>query len=110
MKLIGSLVRPDRVDDVTIALGQLNLFAITVTHVHDSAPQDHGTTIWRAHEYRLVSSLKMEIRLVVHDDEVDQAIGVIMRAARTGRVGDGYVCVMPPDHRYNTATGQREVS
>jgi nitrogen regulatory protein P-II 1 len=110
MKLISGLVRPERVDDVKAALNHVNVFQITVTQVHDHGPHNHGTAVWRAREYRLPSSLKMEIRLVVHDDDVDQAIGAIIRAARTGHSGDGCVCVMPVDHRYDIVTGQREVS
>src|SRR6185369_12875909 len=78
MTLISSLVRADRMDDVKGALGCINVFGITVTQVLDHAPQDHGTAVWKGHEYRLDSSLKLEIRLVVHDDEVDQVIGAIM--------------------------------
>ena len=66
--------------------------------------------VWRAHEYTRSSSLKMEIRIVVDDDLVDSVIQVIMRAARTGQSGDGHVCVMPVDHRYDIATGRREAS
>ena len=66
--------------------------------------------MWRGHEYRLDSSMKMEIRIVVDDDDVDQAIEVIMRVARTGHAGDGHVCVLPVDHRYDISTGYRGVS
>ena len=110
MKLIASLVRPDRVVDIKLALGRLNIFAIAVAEIHDYAPQNHGTTVWRGHEYSYGSSLKMEVRVVGQDDEVDGVIEVIMRAAKTGRVGDGHVCVLPVDHRYDILSGRREVS
>ena len=48
--------------------------------------------------------------MVVHDDDVDEVIGAIMQSARTGKAGDGYVCVTPVEHRYNICTGQREAS
>jgi nitrogen regulatory protein P-II 1 len=110
MKLIASLVRPDRIVDIKLALERLNVFEIAVAQTHDYAPQNHGTTIWRGHEYSYSSSLKMELRVVVQDDDVDEVVGAIMRAAKTGRVGDGHVCVLPVEHRYDIFTGRREVS
>jgi nitrogen regulatory protein P-II 1 len=110
MKLISSMVRPDKVDDIRVAASGISVLVISVIQAYDYAPQNHGTTVWRAREYRLASSLKMEIRVVVHDDDVDEVVGVIIRAARTGSAGDGHVCVMPVDHRYDILTGQREVS
>jgi nitrogen regulatory protein P-II 1 len=110
MKLISGLVRPEKIDEVKVGLGRINVVAITVAGVHDHAPQKHETTIWRGHEYRLEASHKVEVRFVVHDDDVDQAVGVIMRIARTGTAGDGHVCVMSIDHRYDICTGVRDVS
>ena len=62
------------------------------------------------HVHHIGSSLKMEIRVVVHDDNVDDVIGAIMQAARTGKAGDGHVCVTSVDHRYNICTGLRDIS
>ena len=87
------MARPDRVDTIKENLRNLNVLAISVVQVHDHAPQNHGTMVWRAHEYTAPSSLKMEIRMVVNDDQFDSVIQVIMRAARTGQRGDGHVCV-----------------
>jgi nitrogen regulatory protein PII len=110
MKLISSLVRPDRVDDIELGLRRVNAFSITVAQIVDHTPQNHGTTVWKGHEYTLDSSLKVEIKVVVGDDDVDQVIQVIMRAARTGHAGDGHVCVLPVDDRYDIVTGHRMVS
>jgi nitrogen regulatory protein P-II 1 len=110
MKLISSLVRPDKVDGIKLGLRRVNAFSITVAHIVDHTPQYHGTTVWKGHEYVLDSSLKVEIEVVVDDDDVDQVIQVIMRAARTGEVGDGHVCVLPVDHRYDILTGRRGIS
>jgi nitrogen regulatory protein PII len=110
MKLISSLVRPERVDSIKVGLGRVNVFAITVAEVRDHAPQKHETTVWLGHEYTIGSSLKMEIQVVVHDDDVDAVIDVIMRAARTGKAGDGHICVTSVDHRYDIRSGQRDFS
>ena len=109
MKLIISVVRPARLDAIKHELARLDIVALTVIEARDYAPQPHGTTVWRGHLYALESSLKMEIQVVVHDDDVDEVVDVVMRAARTGVNGDGHICVMPVDHRYNIAAGRREV-
>jgi nitrogen regulatory protein P-II 1 len=109
MKLISSLVRPDKVDAVKEALRKVNVVAFAIAEARDHSPQTHETMVWMGHVRSVGSSLKMEIRLVVHDDDVDEVIDAIMRSARTGRVGDGHVCVASIDHRYEISTGQRDV-
>ena len=76
----------------------------------DHSPQNHAIAVWKGREYSLGASLKMEILVVVHDDDVDRAIDLIISGARTGLAGDGYVCVVPVEHRYDIRTGLREVS
>jgi nitrogen regulatory protein P-II 1 len=110
MKLISSLVRPDRLDAVKKGLGNINVVGLSVVEARDHSPQWHESVVWKGHEYNLGSSLKIEIRVVVHDDDVDEVIGTIMRLARTGTEGDGHVCVMSVEHRYNIFTGLRDVS
>jgi nitrogen regulatory protein P-II 1 len=110
MKLISGLIRPDRVDSVKEALAKINVVAFTVAEARDHSPQKHGTAAWMGHLYNIGSSLKMEIRVVVHDDDVDDVISAMMRSARTGQIGDGHVCVTSVEHRYNICTGQRDVS
>jgi nitrogen regulatory protein P-II 1 len=110
MKLITGLVRPDKVDLVKAALQEVHAGAITVAEVRDHAPQPYETTVWRGHEYSLGFSLKMEIKLVVHDDAVDEVVRAIIRTARTGTEGDGHVAVASLDHRYSIRTGERDVS
>jgi len=110
MKLISSLVRPECLDTVKKQLNSLNVAGLTVAEARDHSPQRHETAVWMGREYSVGSSLKVEIRVVVHDDDVDDVIGVILRSARTGRAGDGHVCVMSVEHRYNICTGQRDVS
>ena len=109
MKLISSLVRPARLDAVKRALDGINVVALTVVQAHDYAPQRHGTTAWMGHLQLLESSLKMEVQVVVHDDDVDDVVEIVMRTARTGCTGDGHICVMPVEHRYSISTGRREV-
>src|SRR4029077_3566290 len=104
MKLTSGLVRPDRLAAVKEALGRINVVTLTVAEARDHSPQKHETIAWMGHVQNIGSSLKMEIRVIVDDDDVDDVIGVIMRSARTGEVGDGHVCVTSVEHRYNICT------
>jgi len=110
MKLISGLVRPDRVDQIKAALEKLHVVGMTVAEVRDHWPQNHGTTVWKGHEYKLSFSIKMAIELVVHDDDVHDVVKVIINNARTGQIGDGHVSVLPIEHRYNIRNGERDVS
>lgn len=110
MKLISSLIRLDRVEAVKEALAKVNIVTFASAEALDHSPQTQTTIAWMGHAQQIDFSRKMEIRIVVHDDDVDQVIGAIMQSARTGKAGDGYVCVTPVEHRYNICTGQREAS
>jgi nitrogen regulatory protein P-II 1 len=110
MKLIRSLVRPEKVDVVRRVLDGLQVCAVTVSQVHDHAPQPYERAVWMGREYSLGFSHKRELTVVVHDDAVDDVVEAIIRTARTGQEGDGDVSVVPLDHRYSIRTGERCVS
>ena len=110
MKLIRCVVRPHKVDDIRRALVSVNAAAVAVTEVKDHGPQSWYTTVWLGREWRVDFLPKMELELVAHDDDVDEIVTVIIRAARTDGIAEGYVYVMPVEHRYNIHTGERNVS
>ena len=110
MKLISGVVRCEKVDEIKAALNKVNVFGWTTAEVHDYTPQKHETTVWRGHEYTVGFSHKIEIELVVHDDDVDEVVRAIICTAKTGELGDGHVSVLPIEHRYNIRTGERDVS
>ena len=107
MKLIKSIVRPNKVDDVRAALEKLNLGGMTVTEVRGPGRQKGHTAIYRGKEYDVTLLPKVEIEVVVSDDAVDEVIQAIIRAARTGEIGDGRVFVLPVEQSYNIRTGER---
>lgn len=109
MKLISSVVRPDKVDAVRHVLDRMQVGALTVAGVYDHAPQKHETTVWLGREYSLGYAHKHELSVVVHDDVVDDVVAAIIRTARTGEPGDGHVSVIALDHRYSIRTGERDV-
>jgi len=110
MKLISSLVRPCKLDEVKEALNRVRVYSLNVGERHDHAPQAHGTVVWLGHQYDLAFSVKVQVDVVVHDDDVDEVVGAILKTARTGNDGDGHVLVLPVEHRYNIRNGCREVS
>ena len=110
MKLIKSIVRPNKVEDVRAALEKLNLGGMTVTEVRGHGRQKGHTAIYRGKEYDVTLLPKVSIEVVVSDDVVDEVIQAIIRAARTGEIGDGRVFVLPVEHSYNIRTGERDAS
>jgi nitrogen regulatory protein PII len=110
MKLIRSLVRPEKLEAVKSALNTMGLSGIAVFEGKDHSPQKFETTVWRGHEYTFGFAAKVEVAVFVHDDDVDDAVKRIVCAARTGQLGDGHVAVLPVEHRYNICNGERDVS
>ena len=108
MKLIKSIVRPNKVDDVKDALAKLNISGMTVTEVRGHGAQKGHTAIYRGKEYTVSLLPKMEIEIVVSDAHADDAIKAIIGAARTGEIGDGRVFVLPMLESHRIRTGEKE--
>ena len=108
MKLIKTIIRPNKVDEVRDALTALNISGMTVTEVRGHGKQKGHTAIYRGKEYNVSLLPKMEIEVVVPDAMVDEAIKAIIQAARTGEIGDGRVFVLPVEQSYRIRTGETE--
>jgi len=109
MKLIKSIVRPNKVDDVRDALEKLNIPGMTVTEVRGHGRQKGHTAVYRGKEYNVSLLPKVEIEVVVADAVAEEVIAAVIKAARTGEIGDGRVFVTPVEHSYNIRTGERDV-
>jgi nitrogen regulatory protein PII len=109
MKLIKSIVRPNKVDDVRDALEKLNIPGMTVTEVRGHGRQKGHTAVYRGKEYNVSLLPKVEIEVVVPDAVAEDVIAAVIKAARTGEIGDGRVFVAPVEHSYNIRTGERDV-
>ena len=107
MKLLKSIVRPNKVDDVRQALEQLGVAGMTVSEVRGHGKQKGHTAIYRGKEYDVSLLPKMQIEVVVPDNVVDDAVAAIIQAARTGEIGDGRVFVIPVEQSYRIRTGER---
>ena len=108
MKLLKSIVRPNKVDEVKDALAKLNIAGMTVTEVRGHGKQKGHTAIYRGKEYNVSLLPKMEIEVVVPDGIADDAIKAIVQAARTVEIGDGRVFVLPVHESYRIRTGEKE--
>jgi nitrogen regulatory protein P-II 1 len=108
MKLIRSVIHPDKLDEVKAALGEIDVLWLTMTHVCDHTPLKKHTVVWRGYRHEVGAS-RVEIDVAVDDDDVDKVVDVIIRSARTGQLDDGYISVIPVDHRYEIRTGRRSV-
>ena len=109
MKLIKSVVRPNKVDEVKAALEKLHISGMTVTEVRGHGKQKGHTAIYRGQEYNVSLLPKMEIEVVIPDSIVDDAVKAITQAARTGEIGDGRIFVLPVGESYKIRTGEREM-
>jgi nitrogen regulatory protein PII len=83
---------------------------MTVTEVRGHGRQKGHTAIYRGKEYDVTLLPKVSIEVVVSDDVAEEVIQAIIRAARTGEIGDGRVFVLPVEHSYNIRTGERDAS
>ena len=109
MKMIKSIIRPNKVDEVKDALAKLNIAGMTVTEVRGHGKQKGHTAVYRGKEYNVSLLPKMEIEVVVADSLAEDVVKAIVQAARTGEIGDGRVFVMPVQESFRIRTGEREV-
>ena len=108
MKLIKSIVRPNKVDEVKDALEKLGISGMTVTEVRGHGKQKGHTAIYRGKEYNVSLLPKMQIEVVVADAIADDVIKAIITSAKTGEIGDGRVFVLPVEQTYRIRTGERD--
>jgi nitrogen regulatory protein P-II 1 len=109
MKLIKTIIRPNKVDEVRDALEKIGVPGMTVTEVRGHGRQKGHTAIYRGKEYNVSLLPKVEIEVVVEDEIVDAVIEAVIKAARTGEIGDGRVFVQPVEQSYKIRTGAREL-
>ena len=103
MKLTKAVVRPHNVEDIKDALAQNSISGLTVTEVRGHS------AVYRGSEYEVSLLPKMELKVVVRDDLVEDAIESIMQAARTGEIGDGRIFMIPVEQGRIIRTGERDV-
>jgi nitrogen regulatory protein P-II 1 len=106
MKLIVAIVKPFKVDDVKDALKDLGVQGLTVSDVQGFGRQRGHTEVYRGAEYTVDFLPKVRIEILVDDDDVDRVAERLMNTARTGKIGDGKVWVVPVEHVWRIRTGE----
>jgi nitrogen regulatory protein P-II 1 len=106
MKLVVAIVKPFKVEDVKEALREVGVAGLTVTEARGFGRQRGHTEVYRGAEYQVDFVPKSRIEVMVDDAEVDGVIDAIVKAARTGKIGDGKVAVLPLDDVVRIRTGE----
>ena len=107
MKKIEAIVKPFKLDEVRETLSGIGVQGITVTEVKGFGRQKGHTELYRGAEYVVDFLPKVKIEVVVPNDQVERAIDAIVKSARTGRIGDGKIFILPVDDVIRIRTGER---
>jgi nitrogen regulatory protein P-II 1 len=107
MKKIEAIIKPFKMEDVKEALTEIGIEGMTVSEVKGFGRQKGHTEIYRGSEYTVDFLPKVKFEIVVADDRVQKAVQVIVESARTGKIGDGKVFVMPIDEAIRIRTEER---
>ncbi|MEV5475848.1 P-II family nitrogen regulator [Streptomyces sp. NPDC052207] len=107
MKLITAVVKPFRLDTVKTALQELGVQGLTVAEASGYGRQGGHTEVYRGAEYRVDLVPKVRIEVVVEDADAEAVVDAIVKAARTGKIGDGKVWAVPVDTVVRVRTGER---
>lgn len=107
MKKIEAIIKPFKLDDVKEALNALNIQGMTVTEVKGYGRQKGHTEIYRGAEYLVDFIPKIKIEIVLENGLVKKTIDAIIKAASTGKVGDGKIFVLSVDDAVRIRTGER---
>jgi nitrogen regulatory protein P-II 1 len=107
MKKIEAVIKPFKLDEVKEALQEIGLKGMTVTEVKGFGRQKGHTELYRGAEYVVDFLPKVKIEVVVEDSLVERAVEAIQQAARTDRIGDGKIFVIPVEDAIRIRTGER---
>jgi nitrogen regulatory protein P-II 1 len=107
MKLVVAVLKPFKLDDVKEALQNLGVQGMTVAEVQGFGRQRGHTEVYRGAEYTIDLVPKVRIEVVIGDDQVAEVVDAIVEAARSGKIGDGKVWVVPVEEIVRIRTGER---
>jgi nitrogen regulatory protein P-II 1 len=106
MKLVVAIVKPHKVDDVKEALKGIGLQGMTVSEVRGFGRQRGHTEVYRGAEYTVDFVPKVRVEVLADDGDVARVVDVVVEAARTGKIGDGKVWVVPIESVVRIRTGE----
>ena len=106
MKLIMAVIKPHQLDEVKEALRELGVKGMTSVEAQGFGRQRGHTEIYRGAEYQVDFVPKVQVEVVVDDDEVKSVVDAILTSARTGKIGDGKIWVLPIEQVLRIRTGE----
>jgi nitrogen regulatory protein PII len=107
MKFITAIIKPFKLDEVKEALSAVGIEGMTVTEVKGYGRQKGHTEIYRGSEYTVDFLPKVKIEIAVTDDLVGKAVEAITKSAKTGKIGDGKIFVLPLEEVIRIRTDER---
>jgi nitrogen regulatory protein P-II 1 len=107
MKLVTAIIKPFKLDEVRAALTAFGVHGLTVSQSSGYGRQRGHTEVYRGAEYTVDLVPKVRLEILVDDEDVDDIVDVIVRAARTGKIGDGKVWFVPVETVIRVRTGER---
>jgi nitrogen regulatory protein P-II 1 len=107
VKKIEAVIKPFKLDEVKEALAKLGIEGMTVTEVKGFGRQKGHTELYRGAEYVVDFLPKIKIEIVLNDEQVKRVTEIIESTARTGKIGDGKIFILPIDDVVRIRTGER---
>ena len=108
MKLVSAIIKPFKLDEVREALSAIGVQGITVTEVKGFGRQKGHTELYRGAEYVVDFLPKVKVEVVVKEADVDRCIDAIVKAAKTGKIGDGKIFVTAVEQVVRIRTGETD--
>jgi len=106
VKLIVAIIKPFKLEEVTDALQALEVSGMTISEVRGHGRQRGHTEVYRGAEYQVDYVPKVRLEVVVEDPDAEKVVNAIMGTARTGKIGDGKIWIMPIDAVVRIRTGE----
>ncbi|MDR2155740.1 MAG: P-II family nitrogen regulator [Burkholderiaceae bacterium] len=108
MKQITAVIKPFKLEEVREALAEVGVTGLTVTEVKGFGRQKGHTELYRGAEYVVDFLPKVKVEVVIPDDDVERCVESVIKAARTGKIGDGKIFVTPVDRVVRIRTGEED--
>jgi nitrogen regulatory protein P-II 1 len=109
MKLVEAIIKPFKLDEVKDALNEVGIEGITVSEVKGFGRQKGHTELYRGAEYVVDFIPKVKLEIAVNDDMVEKVIETIVNTAKTGRIGDGKIFILPMGEAVRIRTGEKGI-
>ena len=106
MKLVTGIIKPFKVDDVKNILAELGVQGLTVAEVQGFGRQKGHTEVYRGAEYQVDFVPKVKVEVLAEDDQAQGVVDAIQKAARTGKIGDGKIWILPVEQVVRIRTGE----